>query len=73
VIRGNTQVHEIAICRLFPMVGGAKIAAIRGNTQGAEITWSGGGKNVSEGGGRGGANIKRPYFNTLDGLWLMFS
>jgi len=43
------------------VVRGAKKAVIHGNTQGAECYMG------------GGANIKRPYFNTLDGLWLMFS
>jgi hypothetical protein len=48
------KVHEVATCRLFRVVGGAKIAGIRGNTQGAEITWGGGAKMSRRAGGGGG-------------------
>jgi len=72
VIRGNTQGPRNCNRPTVSYGRGANIAAIRGNTQGAEITWGWGAKMSRRAEG-GGGTIKTPYFNTLDGLWFMFS
>jgi hypothetical protein len=65
VIRGNTQGPRNCNNPTVSCGRGAKIAAIRGNTQGAEIAWGWGAKiSRREGGGgkykEGGATTRVP-------------